>query len=229
MLTPPENFHKNFNYEPAEEFVSKVNEGIRNYKVITVTNVPFSNDTAKLYEFYTKISDAIGDYVPIDEDDSGSKTGKRWIDIRFIKERETESYRWSATKQPLHTDGAYESNAPDLTFFFSEIQPELGGSTIFFDGELLVDCLKLYDHDFLNQLENTNVIFDKVGDQRIQKIISYDEKGPLLNFNYFRISEKNEPTAKELAVKFHEFLESKVMDGGLYFPVNLKPGEAVFF
>ncbi|NJR44015.1 hypothetical protein HC761_00640 [bacterium] len=82
----------------------------------------------------------------------------------------------------------------------------------------------------LRDLEQFDVVFDKGEQQRkVQRVIRYDEQGPLLNWNHFRISKENNQNVVDACHRFYEFTEKKIFEGGLLMPLTLKPGEAVFF
>ena len=59
-------------------------------------------------------------------------------------------------------------------------------------------------------------------------MIDYDHAGMLVNWNYFRAIDNSDPENKEMIEAFHQFLEQKVLLGGLVTPYLLKKGEGVF-
>jgi hypothetical protein len=76
------------------------------------------------------------------------------------------------------------------------------------------------------------VIFERPGaicGTNSAKIIDFDEVGPLFCWSNNRISKSNTEEAITLCKHFHEFLEAKVIRGGLAVPVNLRSGEALIF
>src|SRR6266550_2834871 len=81
-----------------------------------------------LFEFYDNLSNEIGQWAAMDEDlQTGQKTGAKWIEIKYDPEFPN-SYRHSSSRQPLHTDGSYESDAPEVSFFFCLRAARVGGA-----------------------------------------------------------------------------------------------------
>src|SRR5882672_8262726 len=96
----------------------------------------YRNDN--LFEFYDNLSNEIGQWAAMDEDlRTGQKTGAKWIEIKYDPEFPN-SYRHSSTRQPLHTDGSYESRAPEVSFFFCIRAAAVGGATTFVDSDELL-------------------------------------------------------------------------------------------
>jgi alpha-ketoglutarate-dependent taurine dioxygenase len=217
-----------YNDEPnyAEIFAKK----LRQTKVLHYTGVPLDYD---FKVFYTQLATAAGNFVKRDEDyKSGDQTEQQndWLDITFEEDKKTASFRYSDTRQPLHTDGAYTNYHFDISFFFCTQYAEIGGATTFIDGEVLVDIMRKYEPQLLKDLEQKDIIFDKGENQKkIQKAIRYDEQGVLLNWNHFRISEQNTEEVVKMCDDFQYFLENKIVGGGLLTPIYLKTGEAAFF
>ena len=186
-----------------------------------------------IQEFYTNLSDSIGEIFNEDEDIlTGERKDNRWIDISYDPDLQ-DRYRSSNTRQPLHTDDSYVElgDEKSLQFFFCESRAAFGGATTFFDLPDLVACMKSDGEDeLLNRLLTTIVHFDKAGNKKIRKIVDQDEKGYLANWNYYCIDkENNTPEALALCEDFHAFLESRIIQAGLVMPVQLEKGDAVFF
>lgn len=182
----------------------------------------------RLFEFYDNLSDEIGQWAAMDEDlQTGQKTGAKWIEIKYDPEFPN-SYRHSSTRQPLHTDGSYESRAPEVSFFFCIRAAAAGGATTFVDSDELLRALKLYSETLYRSCCEIPVTFAKGQDSKTKPIITNDAKGIVLTWNYFRVLETS-PETTNLKREFHQFLEDKVVQGGLCFPCHLAPGDAVFF
>ena len=80
------------------------------------------------------------------------------------------------------------------------------------------------------QLKALEVDFGKGNDQRKRrKIIDSDARGVVLNWNYFRVMPDNPEDVKQMCNEFNDFLENKIVAGGLLTEVYLKPGDAAFF
>jgi alpha-ketoglutarate-dependent taurine dioxygenase len=188
--------------------------------------------TIPIQQFYTDLSDSIGEIFNEDEDLlTGERKDNRWIDISYDPDVQ-DRYRSSNTRQPLHTDDSYVElgNEKSLQFFFCESRAAFGGATTFFDLPELVACMKLDgQQELLDRLMSTVVNFDKAGNKKVRKILDEDEKGWLANWNYYCIDTQNTPEALQLCEDFHHFLETRIVPSGLITPVQLEKGDAVFF
>lgn len=207
---------------------AEIREALCDHKIVVYQNKNNLFEFNDLFEFYENLSNQIGDWVPMDEDlETGEKTGKKWIEIKYDPLYPS-SYRHSSTAQPLHTDGSYESNAPEITFFFCIRAAVMGGATIFFDSEDLKVALKLYDKDLYDKATTMPLTFGKGNDEKTKPVITEDEYGLALTWNYFR-TKPNNPDEYDFMIAFDRFLENKVIKGGLCHPIFLLPGDAVFF
>lgn len=205
-------------------------EVLRENRMVRHLPLPEGIDLKKYYRY---ISENSGSFVKRDENYLNGNQGleqEDWMDIRFDSTRQKESFRYSATRQPIHTDGAYLSYEFDISFFFCMLPAQFGGATTFIDGPLLIDLLRRFETGLLSELEQQIVIFDK-GEQQIksQFVVRYDEFGPLLNWNSFRISDKNPQEVRSMCIRFADFCEQKIFEAGLLTPIQLKASEAVFF
>lgn len=148
-----------------------------------------------------------------------NKTGELWSEIKYDKEKAS-SFSYSNTRQPFHTDGAYESNSPDLSFFYCIKKADFGGATTFIDPKILIKCLSFYDKNLLEKIKNTKIDHFKGNDKKTAPILGENNDW---NWNYFRAN-KN-----EVVEDFHNFLEEIVYKSSLYNSVLLNPNEALFF
>ena len=187
------------------------------FKVVHVVRDNFDDIT----EFYTEAAQELGEHAPMEEDPSGEKTGSIHTHIKHPWHTTSNSYSHSDTRQPFHTDGSYESNAPQISYFFCKERAKYGGSTIFIENHILMDILSEYDSDLLKSLQSTEITFSKGSDSKTKPIID-----PSLNltWNWHRCDQ-----SLLLNKKFNEFLEKKVFESGCYESINLKTGDALFF
>ena len=207
-----------------EDVAAQIREQLENSKVVLLSGCHEKN----LLEFYDGLSDEIGPWAPMDEDlQTEEKTGRKWIEIKYDPQF-PESYRHSSTRQPLHTDGSYESRAPQVSFFFCVQAALMGGATTFVDSTVLLEALELYSRTLFKACHEVPVTFTKGEDAKTRPIIDADDKGVLLTWNYYRVLETS-PAVADLRHKFHRFLEDKVVGGGLCLQCHLKRGDAVFF
>lgn len=210
--------------EHKQGVAAEIRELLETTKVVLLTGYG-GND---LFEFYDRLADEMGQLVPMDEDlETEQKTGAKWIEIKYDPQFPN-SYRHSASRQPLHTDGSYESQAPEISFFYCIKTAPVGGATTFIDSEQVLNALRLYSQDLYQRCCEIPLTFAKGSDSKTRPIITHDSKDVVLTWNYFRVLETSPETTK-LRNEFHQFLESKVVEGGLCSACQLKPGEAVFF
>ena len=173
----------------------------------------------QLHQIYTEIAESIGELVPMEEClQTGNKNGELWTDIQYNPSIEN-SYRHSNTRQPFHTDGSYESDAPNISCFYCMVAAKQGGATTFLDYDELLDCL---DTKLRDRLESTPVLFSKGNDSKTRPII-HDGR---LTWNYFRASSPEDPTLVE---DFHRFLEDRIVESHIAVDIYLQSGDAVFF
>lgn len=133
------------------------------YCNVVVLDNGFQSNEEEIMRYYDEELNFF-QWVPMEEDlATGKKTGNKWIDIRYDPALPN-SYRHSDTKQPLHTDGSYESKAPDVTFFVCIKNLVYGGSTVFLDGNHLIECLEHYDKDLFKRCKEIELTFSKGDD-----------------------------------------------------------------
>jgi alpha-ketoglutarate-dependent taurine dioxygenase len=221
-------FLNQISYTDAANFADTLKETLKKYKVVHLSGVP---PTADIKDFYSDLTDKMGEIVNVDEDikTGNANANERWTDIRYDKENEF-TFRHSNTRQPLHTDAAYMSIEMDVNFFFCTANAEIGGATTFFDSDDLIYVLQKYEPALYDKLKSVTVDFGKGADQRkSRRIIDEDTRGVKLNWNYYRVLPDNSEDTIAMCEAFHKFLEDKVVGGGLLTPVYLKPGDAAFF
>ncbi len=224
------NFFQQVNYTTVTETIEAVNLAIETHKLVYLAG--FKPDMP-VHDFYTQLSESVGKIHDADEDlTTGQATGNRWIDITFDP-KVPDRYRSSNTRQPLHTDDSYVElyDQQAVNFFYCVSQAQYGGSTTFIDLPELISCMQIDgQQELLNELLNTDVIHEKGGSRKVRKILDQDEGGYRCNYNYYCLS-RTENSAEVLALceRFQHFLESRVINAGIVLPVQLKPGEAVFF
>jgi len=172
-----------------------------------------------LENYWTECAKRIGTLVPMEEDTIGNKNGNYFTHIKYPWHERSDSFSHSNTRQPLHTDGSYESNAPNVTFFFCHKKPLYGGSTTYVMLKDLKIYIENYDAKLLQKLITTQVTHKKGDDFKVRPILCNDK----LTWNYFRCDEN------PLRQEFHDFLEQYVVGGGLCHSIKLKQGEALFF
>lgn len=170
-------------------------------------------------KFYLDLIEYIGEPFRSEEDFcTKNKTGSLWSDIKYIEEK-SESFSHSNTRQPFHTDGAYESNAPDISFFYCLQKAKFGGATTFINPKTLIDCLIFSNKNLLEKIKQSIVHHLKGNDEKKIQILKNED----WNWNYYRANKC------EVVEEFHNFLEETIYKSGLYESVFLNPGEALFF
>jgi alpha-ketoglutarate-dependent taurine dioxygenase len=152
-----------------------------------------------------------------------------WNDIRFDPALAT-TYRHSNTAQPLHTDGAYNANPPDIGFFFCQAQAKSGGRTLFLDGNYLCDTIERESPGLYADLRSVPVRYSK-GEAPGQTvpIIGWDSIGPVINWNYYRFSPGQEPEVLRLRQAFFDYLDKRFVQTGDFAPLHLAAGDCMVF
>ncbi|MCR9063277.1 MAG: TauD/TfdA family dioxygenase [Cytophagales bacterium] len=223
------NFLKQVKFKNAVTTQSELSRALKEYKVVHLTDLPLDLDINRYYE---EFADSIGVPYNVDEDlDTGESKPNRWIEISFDPEIQ-DRYRTAKTRQPLHTDDSYAElyNQKNVQFFYCTAQAPKGGATTFIDLDELVELIQLDNEtELLSNLFSISVNFEKQGNKKIRKILDKDEIGYLANWNYYCIDKENTEEALQLVEDFHAYLESRIVTSGILTPVQLKPGEAVFF
>lgn len=224
------NFFQQVVYTTPEETIQNVKEAVQNNKLVYLSDY---REDLPVHDFYSKLSETIGRIHAADEDiATGQQTGNRWIDITYDPQI-PDRYRSSNTRQPLHTDDSYVELGGEeaVNFFYCSSRAKIGGATTYFDLPDLVECMKLDGEDaLLAELMSTDVVHAKGGGRKVRKIIDKDGEGYLANWNYFCLSrEENSPEVLDLCERFHQYLETRIMNAGVILPVQLQKGEAVFF
>ena len=174
----------------------------------------------------------IGSFKAVGED---SATGARleaksiWMDVRYDPRFHT-SFRHFNSAQPLHTDGAYEEEYPATAFFYCAKQAPSGGATLFLDAEDLVQTLQAEMPALYEELIATDVHFSKLGGVgKTCRIVDFDELGPRVNWNYYRVAPEQPESVRDLAERFHEVLASRFVERNDVLPLRLAQNDSVFF
>ena len=213
-----------------KEVASQIKEALKSNKVV---KLKLGYHVADLRSFYDSITDEIGQPHNIAEDFSqgGTQTGDRWMEIRYDTDiPDMAAYRHSKNGQPLHTDESYISNPCDIMVFYCVNKAIQGGQTNFVDGNELVERMKVVAPELLEKLTCTDVCYEKAGNKRTEKIIDLSNpKQPVFNFNYYCISPNESAEAKSLNSEFFNFLETHIKGSFIENPIELLPGESVYW
>lgn len=200
---------------PNNEIIQKINKILLQNKIVKI-----SSDSIKYENIFLNLATSLGKLMPMEENaTTGNKTGNLFVDIKY-QPNKSDSFLHTNTRQPFHTDGSYEFNAPDLTFFFCKKPAKYGGATIFIQNLDLIRICKTYDKLMYHEIIKTKLKFFKGDDEKIHEII---DKKNNLNWNYFRVKKTT------LAEDFHNFIEQKIYQGGIFDSINLIEGEGIIF
>jgi len=208
----------------------RIKASVKEFAVTVLQDVPENVD---LNSLYLNLANALGTLVLEEEDPvTAIRNPESWTQIKFNQQKRTKAYKYSDKHHPLHTDYTYIGLKLDMTFFYCLQQAPVGGATFFLDPSRLESALKEYDSNLYDNLCLKDVFFSRNGTERqlgaSNKVIDYDHAGMLVNWNYFRAIDNSDPENKEMIEAFHQFLEQKVLLGGLVTPYLLKKGEGVF-
>jgi hypothetical protein len=208
-------------------FGRTIREKLAFTKVIHINHV---DPKKNLLQFYDRVTEEIGHCCLLGEDaETNLRTGEKWFEVRYDP-KVPKSYRHAKVAQPLHTDGSYIKNTPNLTFIFCINQVPEGGETIFLDSHDLITLLEENEPSLLNLLSTTFIKFSKVGDEKTAPVILRENNNePLLNWNYFCLDPSASPEIKKLSIRFSAFLEQVALKSDKILEVHLQPGDAVVF
>ena len=207
------------------EFAALLRSALLSNKVVVASGI---DPTREQRPFWDEVSDLTGQCMQIGEQPSGERTGEKWMEVRYDP-RFPNAYRHSKNAQPMHTDGSYWSDAPDVVFFYCLRQASAGGETTFLDSLELIDLLKAKDRELFQALESTPIKFSKADDFKTRPVITHDAVGPIMTWNYHCVDPNESPEVKALAERFHSFLQREVVAEKRALPIHLQPGQAVFF
>ena len=198
-------------------------------KVVILKSNKSGKDIKKFFENFCK---SFGKTFKLAEDVTiGDRDNQRiddiWMEVRFDPLFK-DAYRHSSSAQPLHTDGSYIPNFPNATFMCCVANSKEGGETIFLDANDLVQSLLLDDKSLLEELMSEELIHERSGDKRVEKIIEKkNENKYLVNFNYFCISKSNDQKKLSLSKRFFNYLQNSKNIKKKIKEVKLKPGDAI--
>src|SRR5437870_620023 len=111
-----------------KEFAEQLRHALLENKLIVTKGLDASREQRP---FWDEVTESAGSVIPFAELPHGEKTGEKWMEIRYNPEVKN-AYRYANIAQPMHTDGSYLSNAPDVVFFYCVRQASAGGETTFF-------------------------------------------------------------------------------------------------
>ncbi|NUQ17977.1 MAG: TauD/TfdA family dioxygenase [Sphingomonas sp.] len=204
-----------------------LDEALRQARVVHVSGGP---PAPEALDFWAAVNMKLGD---VDYRGENPMTLERipaiWNDIRYDPALAT-TYRHSKTAQPLHTDGAYNANPPTIGFFFCEAQARHGGRTLFLDGDCLCETLQRESRELYADLRSIPIAFRKgEASGQIVPVIGRDKYGPVINWNYYRISPGQSAEIDRLKNAFFAYLESRFVQTESVAPLHLAPGDCMVF
>lgn len=98
-----------------------------------------------------------------------------------------DSYAYSTTPQPLHTDNAWFADPAEVNFFLMQRQAREGGAQTIYEVDQLVDDLDRLDPGLLHDLATTDVVITKgKGVEPNRTRILKLGKIPRISWNYYR-------------------------------------------
>lgn len=220
------NFIKHVDY--FDTIKNNIIELVNQNKVVVIQNLPEHID---LDIFYKDLGETLGLLFRKDVDPINKKIiHDSWTTIRFDERYINQTYKHSNKHQPLHTDYCNASIELDLVLLICKKAADFGGATVFYDSSDLVKLLKKFKPNLFEQMQMKTVIFGKQPSpifQNSTKILSFDDLGPIINWNYAVISEENSQEVIEMCEEFHDFLEENIFLSGETISISLKERDAV--
>ena len=141
-------------------------------------------------------------------------------------------YFTSTTRQPLHTDYSYykQNEAPEWLLLYCMCPSEFGGKTHLLSTQTLNTILEKHNPKLLKKIK-TDIKWEYLGDDgdKIHTKPLYD--GVHINWNYWQIKSKfNSKEVMGIRQEFFEFLEHKIVEGGIYdFSKTWNTGDCIIF
>lgn len=169
-----------------------------------------------------------GERVAIDEDPTtGVPNDGLWSTVAYDPAHPG-TFRHSRTAQPLHTDGSYVPDPPEIVFLVCRRPATSGGATRFLDGRDLVLELGKQRPSLLTALIHHPVTFAKGGLRVQQPVIMIGTDVVRLRWNFHALAEGLAPEVHAIATEFRQFLACETARLPIR-SVRLETGDAVFF
>lgn len=138
------------------------------------------------------------------------------------------SYAYSTTPQPFHSDNAWFADPAEINFFVMEKQAISGGEQLVYPVSRIIDDLHSVDVALFKDLTTTAVTIRKGGDdyQNVTPIITLDDGGRVY-WNYYR-TVKTDPFVNDLCERFFAFLKRQEESSSTY-AVRCESGDSLAF
>lgn len=152
-----------------------------------------------------------------------------WWEISYQPQPASQAYTHSKTRQPLHCDNAWFSDAPELNLFVMEKQASAGGEQVLYAVSALLKDLKRYKPALLHLLLETKVVIRKGEESGVwnETPILITGPNPKVFWNYYRI-QKNTSKVDDMCQDFFHFLEERMLSGDLP-QLRANDGDLFFF
>jgi len=179
-------------------------------------------------DFWQDIVTRHGMQVAVDENAvTGEPTGALWSDVEFDPQM-AGVFRHSNSAQPLHTDGSYIGNPPEIVFLICHRAAVAGGTTRFVDGIDLVEILGREQPRLLSELTRTPLRFAKGGCVVEAPFIARVAGELTLRWNYFALDRHLSDSQRRLAEALQSVLLQLAVQSRTR-GVLMQAGDAVFF
>ena len=161
--------------------------------------------------------------------DSHALKNMDWWEIVYHPHPVSQSYTHSNTRQPLHCDNAWFSDAPELNLFIMEKQAPTGGEQVLYPVSLLLEDLQRDQPALLKLLVETAVIIRKGNEYGMWNETTILKLGsqPKVFWNYYRI-QKDTSKVADMCECFFQFLEKRMLSGDLP-QLRAEDGDLFFF
>jgi hypothetical protein len=200
--------------DPKTNLFDEINKVWGGYMAYHIHNVPKSN-YIKLYE---ELAENLGNIRLCHTVNDKTRKSK------FSKSRDIKPspnlyhYFSSNSRQPLHTDYSYYEmeKSPEWLMLYCLEPSEFGGKTHLLSTKTLNCILQKYNPNLLEKIK-IDVRWEYIGNDgdKIHTKPLYD--GTYINWNYYQIKkEYNNQKVMEVRQEFFDFLENKIVGGGIY-------------
>lgn len=148
-----------------------------------------------------------------------------WWEITNDPSR-ADSYAYSSTAQPLHTDNSWFQDPAEVNFFLMNRQASEGGAQTIYEVHHLVEDLDRLDTALLHDLTDTEIVIKKgQGAPPNRTRILRLEPDPRISWNYYRTI-RDSTEVNELCERFFNFLIQAEKSGRVQ-DVKLRSGDCL--
>jgi alpha-ketoglutarate-dependent taurine dioxygenase len=218
-------------HDDIKSLSQKVLDGIHSHSLVHVTTDGLNEE--ELHDLYSNLANTVGQCLELGETEGSGAVSGYWTYVCYDPTIPN-AYRSTKNPQPLHTDGSYQKESPDMTCMYCIKNASEGGETTFISAEKLVGLLQQERPALFQKLTTTPVCFSRsfenADNAKMREIINIDANGKItLTWNYYRVDASSSQDVKDMCEEFHQFLEANIAGSDHMLALRLNAGEGVFW